>query len=287
MPVGRCASCKDAESALMVTARWGELGNGLTEFSNQITMVMLQHGKQAVGNAPQYVQWSFPKYSQAIAPWVCYAPTDVGRGGRPHPLPVASVNAKTIFYAYGRNDKIFQGEEGLRADMEIRQKRIMANLFVESYLSLKKTIDPFLTANKLHGGFNAVHLRNLDGRCYKLAKVSKKHNEKVKPFLSRDVTTKDICMMTSDYIRASIKSQGGNLKLPLVLCHDHQQKEEAARIVADFKAVVYEGDANVAKKIDLLLLMRANTPVLNSGMFFSSRFLLRSAVIIWDWISRL
>ena len=253
----------------------------------------MSNGTQAVGDPPGTMnEYDGPR---GTAPWVCYAPNTGGKASRhvylPGPLPVVTEGAHTLFYAYGPKDKIFQGEEGLYKDKELRDSRIVTNLFVESYLSLKHLIDPFLTANNMHNGFNAVHLRHLDGRCYKLASVSAELNAEVKPFLGRDVDKEDICKMTSDYIRASIKSQGGDLKLPLVLCHDRQQKEEAARIVKDFKAIVFENaknltncgspgggrkgrdvfcgskeDQEVAKRIDLLLLMRSNTAVLNTGM---------------------
>lgn len=291
MPIGRCASCKEAETALAVKGR-GRLGNALIELENQVTMAM-SNGTQAVGDPPDYVRYNEYDGPRGTAPWVCYAPNTGGKASRhvylPGPLPVVTEGAHTLFYAYGPKNKIFQGEEGLYKDKELRDSRILANLFVESYLSLKHLIDPFLTANNMHNGFNAVHLRNLDGRCYKLASVSAELNAEVKPFLGRDVDKDDICKMTSDYIRASIKSQGGDLKLPLVLCHDRQQKEEAARIVKDFKAIVFEvaknltncgtggrkgrdvfcgskEDQEVAKRIDLLLLMRSNTAVLNTGM---------------------
>jgi len=270
VPIGRCASCKAAKTALAVSNRWGQLGNALKELQHQVTMAMLQQGKQAAGDAPMFARSSYHG-PPAFAPWVCYAPTAGGRGHTPWPLPVEQVNAKKTYCACRPKlgDENFANDGTLYNDMNLQDNRLLASLFVESYMSLKPKICPFLTANKLHNGFNAVHLRNLDGRCYSLASVSAELNAEVKPFLGRDVVKSDICKMTSDYIRASIKSQGGNLKLPLVLCHDRQQKDEAARTVKDFKAVVFEGDESDAKKIDLLSLMKANTAVLSTGVLHS------------------
>ena len=125
---------------------------------------------------------------------------------------------------------------------------VLAQVLLRPSDAVRQTVLAFENEHKLTSGYVAVHLRLpmdfVRGWCMKGGENHHVENQIIKPQdmpAGRNVTRRDICMMTDDYIDAVLKKVGGVGK-PIVVAHDRDSMSSIRRaheIKKRFGAVSY------------------------------------------------
>jgi hypothetical protein len=264
----------------------GQFNNGLLSLTNAAllaaasggTTALSSHAAKTLRSVGGYLSDLPVDFTHALRPWVCLVAHHKNRSTvyRLHAhgplLAVLHADAKALFHK--RTAAEFPRDYGWHRAL------IAAQVFSLVGFSLRAEVLAVEAALGLSGGFNAVHLRGLDGECARGA-----------AWIPPDA--KPACDMGNAYLDAALKKTKANLKLPLFVATDGQNPNATARLVARYGAKLQpsafvspplaattgDGGAQAvaaeprfkhqALLVDMLLLMRAEVFVGNPASTLS------------------
>lgn len=208
----------------------------------------------------KFVKFENFDLQKATYPWAC-----VMRQNE-KPIALQSVmSADALFYMY------------LKSDISYFSGHVLRQLLLRPSPKIREIVESFEKCNNFTNGYNAIHLRQLEGSClsrvHRQIAITRSNRPDAVPRLvdGSEAKPMDICKMSSDYIRALFR-KAGTEHLPCFLAHDHQDLKRAEEIKRDFHAVSYDtSDADGVEGlwIDMILLIRSSSFVGNSASTLS------------------
>ena len=247
--------CSVAKEAIQIEGLFGRLNNYLIELVHMLEVAVLSERKYilVIGSHYREITGNHIDIFNTTRLFACVKRYDSPEA---RALRIIKVNVKQI---YRQRENVFNDFRG----------NVLSRLLLSPSSRVREDVELFIRQNKLTSGFNAIHLRGMEGKCLK-EMTSRFHHSYTYAFeLGRNITEVDICDMTNDYVRWKLM-RAGTSHLPLVIAHDDQNRERLHDLLCNFNAVTTRGGQRPEDVIaDMVLLLRANTFVPNLVSTFS------------------
>ena len=144
----------------------------------------------------------------------------------------------------------------------------LSQLFLRPKDKIRFEVDAFISNKNLEKGYNAIHLRWLEGSCISRIKKCIEASDGCNRFVTftENITASDVCTMSSFHVHMQLQI-ANTTHLPCFLATDGQRKNDILRLEKDFGCVRYSGEN--AHFVDLLLLIHSTTFVGNPASTLS------------------
>lgn len=247
--------CSRIKEAIQIEGLFGRLNNYLIELVHMLEVAVLSEDRYMVVIGPHYdeITGNHINLINITKRFACVKRFD-DKGIKS--LDVRKIDVKQIYRQKENSFNEFRGH-------------VLSRLLLTPSSVVRKAVESFESENNLTSGYNALHLRRLEGKCVKSMKVAFHDSYSYVSEIGRNITATDICDMTNEYVRWKLQ-KAGTAHLPLVLVHDGQNQERLHDLLQTFHSVSTNAGQKPEEVItDMILLIRAKTFIPNLVSTFS------------------